>query len=78
MFQKTSISLDPHLKEFVETQISKGHYGSADDVISAGLHLLEEQEAEHAAIRAALIEGENSGFAEPFTTEELIAELKSI
>lgn len=61
MSQNTSISLGDHFAGFIETQIAEGRYGSASEVIRAGLRLLEEREAKLAALRAALAEGEASG-----------------
>jgi antitoxin ParD1/3/4 len=51
----------------------QGRQGNASDVVRAGLRLLEEQEAKLAALRAALIEGENSGPSTPFNFDALIA-----
>jgi antitoxin ParD1/3/4 len=66
MLKNTSISLGSHFADFVDSQISQGRYGSASEVIRAGLRLLEEHEARVALLRAALIEGEQSGPAEAF------------
>ncbi|MGR4864372.1 type II toxin-antitoxin system ParD family antitoxin [Caulobacter sp. LARHSG274] len=74
MSKNTSISLGDHFQAFIEGQISDGRYGSASEVIRAGLRLLEEREARLAALRAALIEGEESGFIEDFDFDAFIAE----
>ena len=61
MSRNTSVSLDPHFVTFIETQIDEGRYSSASDVMRAGLRLLEERETKLAALRAALVAGEQSG-----------------
>lgn len=73
MPRNTSISLGDHLAAFVDQQVQGGRYGSASDVVRAGLRLLEEQEARLAALRAALIEGEDSGPSTPFDFDAFIA-----
>ena len=61
MSKNTSIILGDHLDEFIGAQIGAGRYGSASEVVRAGLRLLEERETKLHALRTALIEGENSG-----------------
>jgi antitoxin ParD1/3/4 len=63
MSKNTSFSIGEHFSEFVETQVGQGRYSSASDVVRAGLRLLEEQETKLAALRAALVEGEQSGIS---------------
>ena len=65
MNKQHSVSLDEHLTGFVDEQVRRGHYGDASDVVRAGLYMLEEHEANLAALRTALIEGEESGISEP-------------
>jgi antitoxin ParD1/3/4 len=73
MSKNTSFSLGEHFSGFVEAQVAEGRYSSASDVVRAALRLLEEREANLAALRAALIEGEESGPSTPFDFEEFIA-----
>ncbi|EKE70541.1 MULTISPECIES: type II toxin-antitoxin system ParD family antitoxin [Oceanibaculum] len=74
MSRNTSVSLGPHFAAFVDRQVDEGRYGSASDVIRAGLRLLEEREAGLAALRAALMEGEESGVAAPLDIEAFLAD----
>jgi antitoxin ParD1/3/4 len=73
MTKNTSVSLGNHFADFIDAQISTGRFGSASDVVRAGLRLLEEREAKLATLRAALAEGENSGPSKPFNVESFIA-----
>ena len=73
MGRVTSFSLGEHFSNFVETQVSEGRYDNASDVMRAALRLLEEREARMSALRAALIEGEESGPSTPFDFETFIA-----
>ena len=73
MARNTSVSLGDHFASFIDAQVHAGRYGSASDVMRAGLRLLEEHEAKVKALEAALIEGEQSGRAETFDFDEFIA-----
>ena len=73
--KNTSVSLGDHFADFVERKVAEGRYASSSEVLRAGLRLLEEDEAKLDALRAALIEGENSGPSEPFDFDEFIAEM---
>jgi antitoxin ParD1/3/4 len=70
--KNTSFALGGHFSAFVEAQVARGRYGNASDVMRAGLRLLEEQEARLEALRAALVEGENSGPSSPFDFDAFI------
>ncbi|MBL9018571.1 MAG: type II toxin-antitoxin system ParD family antitoxin [Myxococcales bacterium] len=74
MAKNTSISLGRHFDGFIRRQVAGGRYGTASEVVRAGLRLLEEEDAKLAALRAALDEGESSGFAEDYSLEALLAE----
>lgn len=73
MAQNTSFSLNEHFTSFISAQVETGRYGSASDVVRAGLRLLEEHEAKVRALQEALIEGEQSGEPEPFDFDAFIA-----
>jgi len=73
MSKPSSIELAEHFKEFVEAQVANGRYRSADELVNAGLRLLEERESRLAMLRAALIAGEESGPASPFDVGAFIA-----
>ncbi len=73
MARNTSISLGDHFADFVDRQVEGGRYGSASEVVRAGLRLLEEREAKLAALRSALAEGEESGDFQEFDLEVFLA-----
>jgi len=73
MGRVTSFSLGDHFTQFVEAQVNEGRYNNASDVMRAALRLLEEREARMSALRAALVEGEESGPSTPFDFEAFIA-----
>jgi antitoxin ParD1/3/4 len=72
MTKKPSISLGDHLTGFVDRQLAEGGYGSASEVVRAGLRLREEREVRLQALRAVLIAGEQSGPAKPFDFDEFL------
>jgi len=74
MPKNTSVSLGAHFETFIADQVAHGRYGSASEVVRAGLRLLEEREARLAALRAALAEGEESGFSDK-TGREIMEEI---
>ena len=76
MAKNTSIILGNHFDQFISTQIQDGRYGSTSEVVRASLRLLEEREQKLAALRQALIEGEESGNDGKLDMEEIRREAK--
>ncbi|UAL11546.1 type II toxin-antitoxin system ParD family antitoxin [Caulobacter segnis] len=74
MTKNTSIVLSEHFQSFIAEQVEDGRYGSASEVVRAGLRLLEDRETRLARLRAALLEGEQSGVAEEFDLDAFIAD----
>jgi antitoxin ParD1/3/4 len=75
MTKNTSVTVGDHFVDFIERQVRAGRYDSASDVVRAGLRLLEEHELKLERLRAALIEGEQSGEAMPFDLTQFIEEM---
>jgi len=76
MAKNTSISLGDHFDGFITGQISSGRFGSASEVVRAGLRLLENKETKLETLRRMLNDGEQSGVAE-YDYHSFIAELDS-
>ncbi|AVP95688.1 type II toxin-antitoxin system ParD family antitoxin [Ahniella affigens] len=74
MAKNTSVSLGEHFEGFIAQQIENGRYGSASEVVRAGLRLLEDAENKLGALRRMLAEGEQSGIAN-YNYNEFMAEL---
>jgi antitoxin ParD1/3/4 len=64
MQKNTSVTLGKHYEAFIAEQIENGQFSSASEAIRAGLRLLEEKKLKLAILRRALVDGENSGYAE--------------
>lgn len=73
MAHNTSISLDEHFADFLTHQVASGRYRNTSEVVRAALRLLEDEETRMAALRAALIAGEESGPPEAFDFDAFIA-----
>ncbi|MDM7852450.1 type II toxin-antitoxin system ParD family antitoxin [Pseudochrobactrum kiredjianiae] len=77
MSRNTSFTLGDHFASFIDTQVRGGRYGSASDVVRAGLRLLEEHEARVKSLQDALIAGENSGLPRTLDRENFLRTMKT-
>ena len=75
MPRNTSVTIGDHFSGFISEQVQAGRYGSASDVVRAGLRLLEEHETKVRALQDALIAGEQSGTSRPFDSEAFLSRM---
>jgi len=73
----TTVALGTHFDEFVKATIQSGRYTNVSEVIRAGLRRLEEDEQKIAALRAAIEDGENSGYVENFDFKKNLEDLRA-
>lgn len=74
--KNTSISLGNYFTTFIDSQIQSGRYGSASEVIRAGLRLLEEQDMKRTVLREALLAGELSGEPALFDSKAFLTRMR--
>lgn len=74
MAKNTSITLGDHFDGFISAQLESGRYGSASEIVRAGLRLLEDSENKRQALRQMLIQGEESGVTD-YNYKDFLAEL---
>jgi len=74
MPKNTSMSLGEHFDQFIAAQLETGRYGSASEVVRAGLRLLETEEQKLETLRRLINEGRKSGTAD-YSYESFMAEL---
>ncbi|MFT5760839.1 MAG: antitoxin ParD1/3/4 [Alteromonadaceae bacterium] len=74
MAKNTSVTLGEHFDQFINQQLNTGRYGSASEIIRAGLRALEDHKAKLLNLRNMLIQGEQSGEAD-YSYDSLLSEL---
>ena len=75
--RNTSVSLGEYFTNFIDTQVQAGRYGSASDVVRAGLRLLEEHDLKLKALQGALKAGEESGEPASFDSDAFLAKMRA-
>ena len=73
----TSVALGPHFEDFIKAQIAQGRYNNANEVIRAGLRMLEDNDTRIAALKSAIDDGLNSGEATDFDPAAHLKSLKA-
>ena len=75
MSKNTSVTIGDHFDQFIAQKVAEGRFGSASEMVRAGLRMLEEQENKLSALRAAIQYGESSGFAEDYSLNAVLKAL---
>ena len=74
MAKNTSVTLGDHFDQFISQQLNSGRYGSASEVLRAGLRVLEDEETKLLNLRNMLDQGEQSGSVD-YSYDSLLDEL---
>ncbi|WP_345791874.1 type II toxin-antitoxin system ParD family antitoxin [Thauera sp. JM12B12] len=74
---RKTITLTDQQDRWIKAQIEAGHYTNDSEYIRDLIRREQARTAQTEAIRAALIEGENSGPAQPFDLEAFKARMKA-
>lgn len=75
MSKNTSIALGKHFTSFIDERVSAGRYGSASEMVRAGLRILEIEERKLEVLQAAIDKGLASGIVENFDMAGLQREM---
>ncbi len=77
MNKPVQITVSEHAASFVARELESGRFETADEVVEAGLRMLEEEQMKIERLRGLLIEGENSGDTLPFDPERLMSSVRA-
>ena len=77
MNKPVQVTVSDQAASFVSRELESGRFETVDEVIEAGLRMLEEEQMKIERLRELLIESENSGPTEPFDREALMASVRA-
>ncbi|AYC99847.1 type II toxin-antitoxin system ParD family antitoxin [Neorhizobium sp. NCHU2750] len=73
MNKPVQVTVSDQAASFVSRELESGRFDTVDEVVEAGLRMLEEEQTKIDRLRELLIESENSGPAELFDRNALMA-----
>ncbi len=76
MNKPVQITVSDQAASFLSRELESGRFDTVDDVVEAGLRMLEEEQMKIERLRELLIEGENSGDTVPFDPEGLMESVR--
>ncbi|MDP9837629.1 antitoxin ParD1/3/4 [Neorhizobium huautlense] len=77
MNKPVQVTIGEHAASFVARELESGRCETADDVIEAGLRMLEDEQMKIERLRELLIESENNGPGNLFDREALMASFRA-
>ena len=78
---RKTVSLSERDENFIDGQIATGEYNNASEIVRAGLRLLEREHLNLAALRLAIVEGDNDiavGRSKRYAPGELLSEFRDV
>lgn len=76
MNKPVQVTVSDQAASFVSRELESGRFETVDEVVEAGLRMLEEEQMKIERLRELLIEGENSGDTVLFDPEALMASVR--
>lgn len=76
MSKAVQVTLGETFGSFVDREVESGRFRSPEEVVEAGLRLLEQEQTKLEKLRELLIEGEQSGESRPFDPDTLMASVR--
>jgi len=77
MSKTVSVPLDERAGAIIDAEIAAGRFHAPEEVVAAGLALLQERQAKLERLRELIREGEESGEPIPLDRETLFAEMRA-
>lgn len=77
MNKPVQVTVSDQAASFLSRELESGRFDTVDEVVEAGLRMLEDEQLKIERLRELLIESENSGPAEPFDREALMASVRA-
>ena len=75
-----NVSLSPVFEAYIQKQLDEGTYNNASEIIREALRLKMQQDEIYQtrleSLRAAIIQGEESGDATPFNMQDIVQDAK--
>lgn len=76
MNKPVQVTVSEHAASFVARELESGRFCTVDEVVEAGLIMLEEEQMRAERLRELLIKSENDGPGEIFDREALMASFR--